>query len=129
MKFGWRLFAGIAVFYGITTVVYGMWAKEVVGTAALLLSTCLALLIGFYFWFTNRRMGSTLPEDNLEGEIADRAGEQGFFSPHSWWPLMIGLFATLAGLGLILGWWLALIGIGALLISIMGWTMQYERNQ
>ena len=86
MKFGWRLFAGIAVFYGITTAVYALWSHEVVGTVALILSTCLALLIAFYFWFTDRRLGATLPEDNLEGEIADRAGEQGFFSPHSWWP-------------------------------------------
>ena len=127
MKFGWRLFAGIAVFYGATTAVYALWSHEVVGTVALILSTCLALLIAFYFWFTDRRLGATLPEDNLEGEIADRAGEQGFFSPHSWWPLLIGIFATITGLGLLLGWWLAVIGIGALLISIMGWSMQYER--
>ena len=127
MKFGWRLFAGIAVFYGIITAVYALWSHEVVGTVALILSTCLALLIAFYFWFTDRRLGATLPEDNLEGEIADRAGEQGFFSPHSWWPLLIGIFATITGLGLLLGWWLAVIGIGALLISIMGWSMQYER--
>lgn len=128
MKFGWRLFAGIALFYGIVSVVYGLWAKEVVGIVALILSTCLSILIGFYFWFTNRRIGSILPEDNLQGEIADRAGEQGFFSPHSWWPLVVALFATLTGLGLILGWWLALIGATALLISIMGWSMQYERR-
>ncbi len=128
MKFGWRLFGGIALFYGIVTVVYALWSKEVVGSVALVLSTCLAILIGFYFWFTDRRVGGTLPEDNLEGEIADRAGEQGFFSPHSWWPFMVSLFATLTGLGLILGWWFTLIGATALLISIMGWSLQYERR-
>lgn len=128
MKFGWRLFGGIALFYGIVTVVYALWSKEVVGSVALVLSTCLAILIGFYFWFTDRRVRGTLPEDNLEGEIADRAGEQGFFSPHSWWPFMVSLFATLTGLGLILGWWFTLIGATALLISIMGWSLQYERR-
>jgi hypothetical protein len=128
MKFGWRLFGGIALFYGIVTVVYALWSKEVVGSVALVLSTCLAILIGFYFWFTDRRVGGTLPEDNLEGEIADRAGEQGFFSPHSWWPFVVSLFATLTGLGLILGWWFTLIGATALMISIMGWSLQYERR-
>ncbi len=128
MKFGWRLFVGISLFYGITTVIYALWAKEVVGIVALILSTCLAALIGFYFWFTDRRLGSTLPEDNLDGEIADRAGEQGFFSPHSWWPFVVALFATITGLGLILGWWMTLIGVAALMISIMGWSMQYERQ-
>ena len=114
MKFGWRLFGGIALFYGIVTVVYALWSKEVVGSVALVLSTCLAILIGFYFWFTDRRVGGTLPEDNLEGEIADRAGGQGFFSPHSWWPFVVSLCATLTGLGLILGWWFTLIGATAL---------------
>ena len=27
------------------------------------------------------------PEDRSDGEIADGAGEQGFFPPYSWWPL------------------------------------------
>jgi len=118
MKFGWRLFGGIALFYAIVTVVYALWAKEVVGIVALILSTCLAILIGFYFWFTDRRVGATLPEE----------GEQGFFSPHSWWPFVVSLFATLTGLGLILGWWFTLIGATALMISIMGWSLQYERR-
>ena len=126
MKFGWRLFAGIALFYGLTTVIYGLWAKEVVGTVALVLSTCLAALIGFYFWFTNRRLGSTLPEDNLEGEIADRAGEQGFFSPHSWWPLWVSFSVMVCGMGLIVGWWLTLIGIGFLLVTVLGFVLEYE---
>ncbi|NBR93262.1 MAG: cytochrome c oxidase subunit 4 [Actinobacteria bacterium] len=128
MKFGWRLFVGIAAFYGLVTVIYGLWAKEVVGIVALILSTCLSLLIGFYFWFTDRRLGATLPEDNLQGEIADRAGEQGFFSPHSWWPFVVALFASLTGLGLILGWWFTLIGASALMLAIMGWSLEYERR-
>jgi hypothetical protein len=44
-------------------------------------------MVGYYVWFTDRRIGVTLPEDNLQGEIADSAGELGFYSPHSWWPL------------------------------------------
>ena len=27
------------------------------------------------------------PEDRMDGEIADGAGELGFFPPYSWWPL------------------------------------------
>ena len=33
--------------------------------------------MGFYLWFTNRRLGNLLPEDNVQGEIADSAGELG----------------------------------------------------
>ena len=35
MKFAWKLFLGITVFYGAITVVYAMLAHEVVGITAL----------------------------------------------------------------------------------------------
>ncbi len=101
--------------------------KEHAGTTALALSAGLALIIGYYFWFTNRRTGGVLPEDNLKAEIADGAGELGFFSPHSWWPLPVAASATAVGLGLIIGWWLTLIAVGALLVSILGFVLEYEK--
>lgn len=129
MKFGWKLFLGIAAFYALVTVVYAELSKEIVGSLALLLSTLLAILLGFYFLVIDRRTDGFLPEDNLEGEIADRAGELGFFSPHSWWPLLVGFFMTLAGLGVLLGWWLTIIAVAGLLISIFGFVMQYQRDK
>jgi len=63
----------------------------------------------------------------LQGEIADSAGEIGFFSPHSWWPLPVALSATAVGVGLLIGWWLVLIAVGSLIISILGLVLQYER--
>ena len=129
MKFGWKLFLGIAAFYALVTVVYAELSKEIVGSLALLLSTLLAILLGFYFWFIDRRTHGFLPEDDLEGEIADRAGELGFFSPHSWWPLLVGFFITLAGLGVLLGWWLTIMAVAGLLISIYGFVMEYQREK
>jgi hypothetical protein len=84
-------------------------------------------MVGYYVWFTDRRIGTTLPEDNLQGEIADSAGELGFYSPHSWWPLPVALSATSMGLGLIIGWWLTLIALGALIMSIIGMVTEYEK--
>lgn len=129
MKFGWKLFLGIAAFYALVTVIYAELSKEIVGSLALLLSTLLAILLGFYFLVIDRRTDGFLPEDNLEGEIADRAGELGFFSPHSWWPLLVGFFMTLAGLGVLLGWWLTIMAVAGLLISIFGFVMQYQRDK
>jgi hypothetical protein len=129
MKFSWRLFLGIGLFYALITVVYAELSKEIVGSLALLLSTLLAILLGFYFWFIDRRTAGFLPEDDLDGEISDRAGELGFFSPHSWWPLPLGFFMTLAGLGVLLGWWLTIIAVAGLLISIYGFVMQYQRDK
>jgi len=129
MKFGWKLFLGIAAFYALVTVIYAELSKEIIGSLALLLSTLLAILLGFYFYVIDRRTDGFLPEDNLEGEIADRAGELGFFSPHSWWPLLVGFFMTLAGLGVLLGWWLTIMAVAGLLISIYGFVMEYQRDK
>ena len=127
MKTSWILFVGLSIFYAIMTVIYWQLGGEPVGVTAIALSGGLALIIGFYLWFTARRLGNVLPEDNLQGEIADSAGEMGFFSPNSWWPLPVALSACTLGLGLIIGWWLVLIGVGSLLISVLGLVLQYER--
>jgi hypothetical protein len=127
MKASWKLFGGLSVFYFFLTVVYWYVGGESVGIAGLLLSGCLAGMVGFYVWFTQKRIGVTLPEDNAAAEISDGAGELGFYSPHSWWPLPVALGACTMGLGLIIGWWLALIGLGALVISVIGMVTEYEK--
>ena len=129
MKASWKLFGGLSIFYVIITVIYWQVGGEEVGIAGMLLSACLAGMVGFYVWFTQKRIGVTLPEDNLTAEIADGAGELGFYSPHSWWPLPVALSACVFALGLIIGWWLSLIGLGALVISIIGMVTEYEKPE
>lgn len=129
MKASWKLFGGLSVFYVVMTVIYWQIGGEEVGIAGMLLSACLAGMIGFYVWFTQKRIGVTLPEDNLTAEISDGAGELGFYSPHSWWPLPVAVAACVFALGLIIGWWLSLIGLGALVISIIGMVTEYEKPE
>ena len=126
MKAGWKLFAGLAIFYFVMGIIYWAVGGEAVGLTAIPLSGGLAALVGYYLWFTNRRLG-VQPEDKLDGEIEENAGEIGFYSPHSWWPLPIALSACAMGLGLIIGWWLTMIAVGALVISILGFTLEYEK--
>jgi hypothetical protein len=127
MKTGYWLFNGLAAFYAVVTVIYWLVGGEAVGITAIALSGGLAGLIGFYLWFTDKRLGNLLPEDNVIGEISDSAGELGFYSPHSWWPLPLAFCMVLAGLGLLIGWWLTLIAVGGLLISILGFVLEYEK--
>ncbi|CAB4868405.1 MAG: cytochrome c oxidase subunit 4 [Actinobacteria bacterium] len=127
MKVNWQLFSGLSVFYVLMTIIYWQVGGEPVGIGGMLLAACLAGMVGFYVWFTQKRIGTVLPEDNLVGEIADGAGELGFYSPHSWWPLPVALSACAMGLGLIIGWWLTMIGVGAIMISIIGMVTEYEK--
>ena len=127
MKVNWKLFGGLAIFYVIVTIVYWQVGGEPVGIGGMLLAAGLAGMVAFYLWFTQRRIGVVLPEDSFTAEIADGAGELGFYSPHSWWPLPVALSACTMGLGLIIGWWLVLIGVGALLFSVIGMVTEYEK--
>ncbi|MBU3642470.1 MAG: cytochrome c oxidase subunit 4 [Candidatus Nanopelagicaceae bacterium] len=129
MKTNWVLFTGIGLFYSLMAAIYWVIGGEPVGIACLILSAALAFMVGFYVWFTQRKIGEILPEDNLEAEISDGAGELGFYSPHSWWPLPVAAFAVLAGLGLIIGWWLTAIAAGGLIISIVGFVTEYEQPE
>jgi hypothetical protein len=127
MRVEFYLFALCAVFFGVTDVVYWFWSKDPTGTTALGISVGLAGLVGLYLWLTGRRMEQR-PEDNPEGEISDGAGELGFYSPHSWWPLFTALAAALAAVGLVIGWWLFLIGVFAVILAVIGFVFEYYRG-
>ena len=129
MKASWKLFGGLAVFYALVSVVYANIGGEPLGISALILAACLAGMVGFYVWFTQKRIGVTLPEDNLLAEIADGAGDLGFYSPHSWWPLPVAFSAVVLGLSLVIGWWLTIIALGALMISVIGMVTEYEKPE
>jgi hypothetical protein len=123
------IFNIIAVFCVIAAVVYGWWSHEPIGTTALALSAGLTGLIGGFFWFVSRRIDAR-PEDRKDAEIADGAGELGFFSPGSYWPFGLALSAALMGLGLAFWYsWLIAIAVFALLITIGGRLFEYYVGQ
>jgi hypothetical protein len=123
---GW-LFIGCAIFFGVADIFYWYLSKEPTGATALALAVGLAFLIGFYVLFTGRRL-PTRPEDDPQAEVEQGTGELGFFSPHSWWPLFVGLAAALAAVGVAVGWWLFLIGLLALVLSVIGFVFEYYRG-
>jgi hypothetical protein len=123
---GW-LFLGCAIFLGVADVFYWTLSHDPTGSTALALAVGLAFLIGFYVLFTGRRLPKR-PEDDVHGEIEQGTGELGFFSPHSWWPLFVGMSAALAAVGVAIGWWLFLIGLLAILLSVIGFVFEYYRG-
>jgi len=87
-----------AVAYGGLTAVFARGGLEWAGTTALVLTAGLSLIIGTFFRFVARRL-DTRPEDYEDADIADGAGELGFFPPHSWWPILIALAFSTAAIG------------------------------
>ena len=129
MKVESLIFGIIAFFCVAAAVVYGLWAQEPVGTTALVLSAGLTGLIGGFFWFVSRRIDAR-PEDRKDAEIADGAGELGFFSPASYWPFALALSAALMGLALAFWYaWLIIVAGVALLLTIGGLLFEYYVGQ
>jgi len=123
------IFGIIAFFCVAAAVVYGLWAQEPIGTTALVLSGGLTGLIGGFFWFVSRRIDAR-PEDRKDADIADGAGELGFFSPGSYWPFALALSAATMGLALAFWYsWLIVIGAVALLVTIGGLLFEYYVGQ
>jgi len=84
---------------------------------------CLGTLVGTYLLVTARRIDARL-EDLPDAEIADGAGEVGFFSPYSWAPLWCAGAAATVFAGVVFGWWMCILG-GALAIPAVG-SMVFE---
>ena len=123
MKIEGFLFAFIAVFLAPVTVVYWFTSHDPTGTTALTLGVCLGTLVGTYLLVTARRIDARL-EDLPDAEIADGAGEVGFFSPYSWAPLWCAGAAATVFAGVVFGWWMCILG-GALAIPAVG-SMVFE---
>lgn len=117
----------MTIFFAIVTPIYWFMSKDPTGTTALVLTILLAALVTFYLLVQARRLPPQ-PEDDHDGEIADVAGEYGFFSPYSWWPLALALSLAVVALSLAFGFWLMLIGIGIGTFSLLGWVYEYYRG-
>ena len=135
MKVEARLFLGVATFCWLTAVLYGVWSGqpnsfshghvEWAGLMGLILSGGLLGVCGSFFWFVSRRIDPR-PEDRGDADIAEGAGELGFFSPGSYWPIGIAGAATVAGIGLaFFQMWLLIVGVLAILFTVGGLLFEY----
>ncbi|MFZ9701828.1 MAG: cytochrome c oxidase subunit 4 [Candidatus Nanopelagicales bacterium] len=120
---GWLFFWG-AVFYFVVGGIYFAFTKEPVGTTALVLTGGLAILTAFFLIFTANRIGYQ-PEDNETAEQNEAPADYGFYSPHSWWPMIVAASAAFTFVGFIFAAWIFLMGLGFVLFSVSGWLFEY----
>jgi hypothetical protein len=129
MKVETYIFGINAVFFILVAPAYWYMTYDPTGTAALTMTALLTSLVTFYLWFHASKM-EPRPEDRQEGEIADGAGELGFFPPFSWWPLWAAATLALAVYGLAYSaWWLFAIAVGFGSIALSGWIFEYYRGE
>jgi hypothetical protein len=122
------IFGGNAVFFALVAPSYWFLTGDPTGTAALIMTTLLATLVTFYLGFHANKMDAR-PEDRNEAEIVEGAGELGFFPPYSWWPLWCAMALGVCVLGIVFGWWLLIIGVGAGSVALIGWVFEFYRGE
>jgi len=118
-------FVVVGVIYAVLTTLFATGGVEWAGTTALILTGVMALIVATFFRFVARRL-DTRPEDYEAAEVSDGAGELGFFSPHSWWPILVALSGSVAAVGIAL-WlpWLITAGVVLVISSVAGLVFEY----
>ena len=119
----------MAIFFVPVGVIYTLWTdwQEMVGTVAVFFLAGMSAMAAFYMGSTRRKFDRD-PGDNPRGNIGDSAGDYGFFSPGSGWPIALATGATLLFLGLAVGWWIFVMGIVVGAVALLGWSFEYFRG-
>jgi len=124
---GWSFVLGF-IFYSLVGGAYWYFSRDEVGTTLLLLTGGLAFLVAFYTLYTAKRVYPR-PEDRQDAEIDEADPEYGFFSPQSWWPLVVGLGASVVTVGFVFAAWVVVFGLLVLVLGIVGWLFEYYRGE
>jgi hypothetical protein len=112
---------GYAVWHDVTMV-----GVDWVGVIMLGLAGAFCAMIALFFGVVARRI-DLRPEDQPEAEVADGAGEVGFFSPGSYWPLGIGAAAAVTAVALAYqSMWLITAGGIAVVLATCGLLFEYH---
>ncbi|GAA2001076.1 MULTISPECIES: cytochrome c oxidase subunit 4 [Nocardioides] len=129
------IFAICTIFLVLVTPAYwfiteaGSTGGDWTGTSALTMTTLLTLMVTIYLGFHAKKMDDR-PEDRKDGEIADGAGELGFFPPYSWWPLWAALTLGVMVFAIAMGaWWLFIIGTVLGAVATCGLIFEFYRGE
>ena len=129
MKAEAGIFIATTIFFGLVTPAYWFLSGDWTGTSALTMTTLLALMVAVYLGFHAAKMDPR-PEDRKDAEVADGAGELGFFPPYSWWPLWCGLALTVIVFAVAMtAWWLLVIGFAVGALALSGLVFEFYRNE
>ncbi|MBO3129625.1 cytochrome c oxidase subunit 4 [Dermatophilus congolensis] len=127
-----NVFTLMAIFFLPIAVLYTFWTNatgqiEWTGSVALWLLCIMSLMGTFGLRSASKKLDED-PADNPRADIAEAAGDYGFFSPGSGWPVFLAFGATTVFAGLAIGWWMFIIGVVFSIVALLGWCFEYFRG-
>ncbi|ETD34737.1 cytochrome c oxidase subunit 4 [Williamsia sp. D3] len=135
MRIEARLFEVLTGFFFLVAIAYGLASGlssknvEWVGVTGLVMTGGLTMIIGTYFRFVARRV-DIRPEDYEDAEVSDGSGELGFFSPGSWWPVVIALGAAVLAVAMATSnFWFVGFAAACIIGAVAGLVFEYHTGQ
>lgn len=124
------IFGATTIFVAAVAPLYWFMSNDWTGTTALVMTALLTGMVTAYLGYHAKQMDEVRPEDRSEAEIADGAGELGFFPPYSWWPLWCALSLAAAVFAIAMAaWWLFIIASGLGFVALSGLVFEYYRGE
>lgn len=123
-----RAFGALAVFFAASTLVYWYTSHEPTGTVCLFVTFLFSGLVTYFLWYTGHHVPPRT-EDREDADMAEGAGELGFFPPQSYFPVFIAGGFAVAFLGLIFGLWLTILGAPIVMFGAFGLLFEHYAHE
>jgi hypothetical protein len=119
----------VIAFYAVIGAIYWIVGGDPAGESVLLFGTFLGGLIAGWIWDWRRRYprAHPRPSDRVDADADDETGVVGVFPTASLRPLALGVGITAMILGVVLGSWMLIAGVGIIASQVALLTRDADR--
>jgi Cytochrome c oxidase subunit IV len=123
------LWVGVTVYFGLIGGLYWLVGGDPAGASLMLMATGLGGLVAGWLWDWRRRHPHDVPRpaDRADADAADEVGVVGVFPIASLRPLALAVGISATVLGVVLGSWMLIAGVGIIASQVALLTRDADR--
>lgn len=128
MRLETLLWSGVTIYFVVIGAIYWLVGGDPAGASLLLMATGLGGLVAGWTWDWRRRNpGRQRAQDRVDGDARDEVGIVGVYPTASLRPLALGLGITAIAVGIVLGSWMTMAGLGIVASQVALLTRDADR--
>ena len=117
----------VIVFYTVVGALYWLVGGDPAGASLLLMATFLGGLVAGWIWDWRRHHHHPRPQDRVDADARDEAGMIGVYPTASLRPLALAVGISATALGVVLGSWMLIAGVGIIASQVALLTRDADR--
>jgi hypothetical protein len=121
------IWSAVLVFYTLIGAIYWVVDGDPAGASLLLIATGVGGLVAGWVWDWRRHHRHPRPQDRADADASDETGLVGVYPVASLRPLALGLGITATALGVVLGSWMSIAGVGIIASQVALLTRDADR--